>query len=77
MSRLIDELRASEFPNKSARDLALEIGEWAESNKRDDIFTANPDFAQEYYTLKDEIARARRPGFVDEFKGSFGAAVDD
>jgi hypothetical protein len=77
MSRLIDELRASEFPNKSARDLALEIGEWAESNKRDDIFTANPDFAQEYYTLKDEIARARRPGFVDEFKGAFGAAVDD
>lgn len=77
MSRLIDELRASDFPTKSARDLALEIGEWAESNKRDDVFTSNPDFAQEYYALKDEIARARRPGFVDEFKGAFGAAVDD
>jgi hypothetical protein len=77
MSRLIDQLRASDFADRSARDLTLEYGEWLEQNKREDIFAANPDFAQEYHSLKDEIARARRPGYVEEFKGAFGAAVDD
>lgn len=77
MSRLIDDLRANDFPDRSARDLTIEYGDWLEKNKRDDIFSANPDFAKEYFALKDEISRARRPGFVEEFKGSFGSAVDE
>lgn len=77
MSRLIDELRASDYPDSSPRDLTLRIGQWLEQQKRDDVFLANPDFATEYHTLKDEIDRARRPGYGEEFKGAFGAAVDD
>lgn len=77
MSRLIDQLRESDFPDRSARDLTLEIGQWLEGNRRGDVFNANPDFAQEYYALKDEIGRAKRPGYVDEFKGAFGSAVDE
>lgn len=77
MSRLIDQLRASNFPDKSASDLALHVGRWVEANKRDDIFAANPDFAQEYHTLKDEIDRLNRPGYGAEFAGAFGSAVDD
>lgn len=77
MSRLIDQLRESDYPDRSARDLTLEIGEWLEKNKRDDVFTSNPDFAQEYYGIKDEISRARRPGFGAEFAGSFGSAIDE
>lgn len=78
MSRLIEELLASgEFPGKSEQDLTLLYGRLAEQDKRNDIFLANPDFAQEYETLKDEISRARRPGYIEEFKGAFGSAVDD
>jgi hypothetical protein len=77
MSRLIDTMRASGFGHRSVRDLTLDYGEWLEKNQRDDVFTANPDFAQEYHVIKDEIARARRPSFAEEFKGSFGSAVDD
>lgn len=77
MSRLIDELRATDYPDKSARDLTLEYGQYLESNQRGDIFLANPDFAQEYHALKDEIDRAKRPGYIDEFTGAFGSAVHE
>lgn len=77
MSRLINELLASAYPGRNPRDLTLEIGEWVEQNGRKDIFMSDPDFATEYETIKDEIARARRPGYVEEFKGAFGSAVDD
>lgn len=77
MSRLIDQLRASDFPNRSTRDLTLEVGEWLESNKRDDVFAQHPDFAQEFHDLKDEVARASRPSLGEEFRGSFGSAVDE
>ena len=76
MSRLIEEMRMAGFGDRSARDLTFEYGQWLEANERQDIFAENPDFAQEYHELKDEIQRARRPGFVDEFKGAFGSAVD-
>lgn len=76
MSRLIDQLRASDYPDKSARDLTLEYGQWLKANNRDDIFMANPDFAQEFADLTDELDRAQRPSYVGEFKGAFGSAVD-
>lgn len=77
MSQLIDQLRATDYPEKSARDLTLSYGEYLEQNKRDDIFAANPDFAQEYANIKDEIARDTRPGYGKEFSNAFGSAVDD
>jgi|GEM_PF-3649772 len=77
MSRLIDDLRATDYPDKSARDLTLEYGQYLESNQRGDIFLANPDFSKEYYAMKDEIARAKRPGYLDEFTGAFGSAVHE
>lgn len=77
MSQLIDQLRATDFPDKTSRDLTLELGQWAESNKRDDIFSGNPDFAKDYYAIKDEIDRAKRPGFGGEFAGAFGSAIDE
>src|SRR5687767_5371772 len=77
MSGLIDQLREANFPDRSARDLTLQYGKWLEENDRRDIFLENPDFAKEYHAIRDEIDRARRPSFTEEFKGSFGAAVDD
>lgn len=77
MSRLIDQLRESDYPDRGARDLTLEVGEWLESNKRGDVFNANPDFAQEYFAIKDEVSRAKRPSYISEFKGAFGSAVDE
>lgn len=77
MSRFIEELRASEFPDRSSRDLTLAFGKILERDKRDDVFTANPDFAQEYYAIKDEIQRLKRPSLTEELKGSLGSSVDD
>lgn len=60
MSALIEQLKSA-YPDdsRSPQDLTLFFGRWAEENGRADIFEANPDFASEYRSLRNEIRRAQ------------------
>lgn len=76
MSGFIDQLRAQLGDPRSPRDLTLILGDQLTQTGRKDVFDANPDFAQEYAQLKDEIERVNRPSYTKEFTGAFGSAVD-
>lgn len=77
MSGLIDQLRAEYYPDQSARDLTLQVGQWAEAGNRKDLFSDHPDFAKEYYAIKDDIARAKRPGLGEEIVGGFQSGMHE
>lgn len=67
-------LARDQQPNDPRSDqyLTYLLGQKAEQ-ENPGWFEQFPDFATEYK----EIKRAMRPGLVDEFKGSFGSAVDN
>lgn len=76
MSQFIDTLKAQSGDPRSTRELTLVFGQQVEQS-RPDVFAANPDFAQEYSELKDELSRLNRPSLGAEFMGGLKAGGNE
>lgn len=77
MSQFIDQLKSASGDPRSTQELTLVYGDQLSQEGRNDVFANNPDFANEYQSIKDNIARMNRPSLGQEFMGGLKAGGDE